>query len=74
MVQAAKTELNFNIFLLVGLKYGGIPKISFPGPSEVGEKQCIGREKEEEREQIFVNNGQLLLITKVNIAHPAFRI
>ena len=63
----------FYTFLLAGLKYGGIPKISFPEPSEVGENQCIGREKEEEREKIFVNNGQLHLITEVNIAHLAFR-
>ena len=47
----------FYIFLLVGSKYGDIPKMSFLGNPKVGEKE----EEEEKKKERCVNNGQLRL-------------
>ena len=44
---AISDRIFFNKFILFGSKDGGIPKISFLGPTEMGEKHCT--EKKEER-------------------------
>ena len=59
----------FYIFLLVGAKKGGIPKISFLRASpKVGQKAMHGERKEEERrrEKVLVN-GRCGLKNMINI-------